>query len=118
MINDNRLEGMKDMARYCNDCLLAGDATKLELLLTLIRDIKKIETQHTEALTDNLTAFCNMIKKRISYLKDKIAWGEDVNFDQLSKYARGFTAGQNTCYRPDIYFLESLLEKLMEISVL
>ena len=61
-------------------------------------------------MKNNTTAA--MIKKRIYYLKTKIKWAEDVNFDQLSSYARGFTAGQNTCYKPDIYFLETLLEEL------
>ena len=110
MIASNRLEGLRDIARYYADLVEAGRMEYIISLLTARRQLKERAKKEKEK-ANIMGTIKQAIQARIKHNEARLEWKKAIDFTNMSHAARGFTTGQSASWVSEIYFLKGLLEK-------
>ena len=109
MIASNRLEGLRDIARYYADLVEAGRVEYIISLFTAQRKLKERAKKEKEK-ANIMGTIKQAIQARIKHNEARLEWKKAIDFTNMSHAARGFTTGQSASWVSEIYFLKGLLE--------
>ena len=108
---NNKLEGLRDIARYYADMVEAGRMEYIISLLTAQRQLKERAKKEKEK-ANKMGTIKQAIQARIKHNEARLEWKKAIDFTNMSHAARGFTTGQSASWVSEIYFLKGLLEGL------
>lgn len=113
MISSNRLEGLRDIARYYAEMVNAGRMEYIEMLICAQGKLKERMKKGKEK-ADAMGTIKQIIQARIKHNEARLLWKKDIDFTNMSRAARSFSAGQASTWVSEIYFLKGVLEKIDE----
>jgi hypothetical protein len=114
MIRSDRLEGLRDIAWYYQELIDVGRWDYVDKYLSALRRFYVYAEGQKEKEHEAMKVLKQAIQCRIRHNEARLLWKKDINFENMSLAARGFSSGQATSWVSEIYFLEGLLEKLDE----
>ena len=109
MPTNNRLEGLRDIARYYADMVEAG---RIEYLTLFLAAQRKLKERMEKEKANKMGTIKQVIQARIRHNEARLLWKKGVDFTNMSHAARGFTTGQSVSWVSEIYFLKGVLEKM------
>jgi hypothetical protein len=114
MMRSDRLEGLQVIARYYQELIGEGRWDYVNKFLSAQRKLYSYMESQKEKEHEVTKVLTQAIRCRIKHNEARLLWKKDINFDNMSHAARGFSAGQASSWVSEIYFLKGLLEKLDE----
>ena len=98
----NRFDGFRDIVEYYTGLVRAG---RWEYIDKLIRAQGQEKGSAMEKIKQ-------IIQARIKHNGARLLWKEDIDFTNMSRAARSFSAGQASTWVSEIYFLKGVLEEI------
>jgi hypothetical protein len=112
MITSNRLEGLRDIARYYAELVSEGRIEEyIEMLIYAQRRLKR-RMEKKEEKTSVMATIKQTIQARIKHNEARLLWKKGIDFTNMSHAARSFSAAQASSWVSEIYFLKGLLGEL------
>ena len=109
----NRFDGFRDIVEYYTGLVRAGRWEYIDKLIRAQGQLgEHLETEEEKEKGSAMEKIKQIIQARIKHNGARLLWKEDIDFTNMSRAARSFSAGQASTWVSEIYFLKGVLEEI------